>query len=81
MTSSKRTIPIKDVEKLAHACDGCKPAFTLATHGVTDSREVTPGVFEETTATRFGCDRHRVVSKVYYLNGDVKLLSEVLACQ
>lgn len=52
----------------------------LATHGVTDSREVTVGVFEE-TAMRFGCAEHPVASMVYYLNGDMKPFSEVLSCQ
>jgi len=68
----------------ANTCDACKklspPIVTLATKGCTDSREVTPGVFEE-TPTRFGCQQHNVAPVVYYLDGAVKPLSEVLPCQ
>ena len=69
----------------ANTCPACRkldpPEVTLATHGVTDSVEVQPGIFEETKAQRFGCDVHRVASMVFYLNGETKPLSEVVTCQ
>lgn len=58
----------------------CKACRALATHSVTDSHEVQPGVFEE-SSPRFGCQTHRVDAMVYYLNGDCKPLSEALVCQ
>lgn len=72
----------------ANTCKACRalpdangrPTVTLATHSVTDSHEVQPGVFEE-GKPRFGCQTHKVAAMVYYLSGDCKPLSEVLVCQ
>jgi|HubBroStandDraft_5_1064220.scaffolds.fasta_scaffold14433_3 hypothetical protein len=57
--------------KQARLCEACKAqgVTTLATHSTTDSREIEPGVYEETGA-RYGCKQHPVTPEVYTLSGE-----------
>lgn len=74
---------LKNFKEANHcSAPGCNE---LASHGVTDSREINPGVWEE-TAYRYGClkPEHRVSSMVYAIGKEPVTFEEyqrVNACQ